>query len=249
MPDYFPSPWGSIDDYIAVMQKAQQNGHLVMPYTNPTFWDEKSPTVRDLISKGITIQDIAVIDATGQPVHETYGGHVGIAVSPYSPIVEQRNSENVDLFANRAGNLFLFLDQIGARRWLLDYNKAAPDRISYMQGWLASELQQHVLSRYADSLVTGYIHNDAGHKTTTSFGDLTVVRNIDPAIGLDSGPDTIAILGAAILAERRIVSHIPIRDRRPASRAIRDHQPHARTAPPRRRARIVETGPGLRFHP
>jgi hypothetical protein len=125
MPEYFPSPWGTKEEYLEAMQ-AGQHGHLVMPYTNRTFWDDEGLA---------NVDDVAVIDCcTRQPVRETYGTHGGVAISPHSATARTRNKMNDEFFAQ--GSDFIFVDQEGARRWLADCSVPAPDPVSYMQGWV-----------------------------------------------------------------------------------------------------------------
>lgn len=141
-PDFLPpeAGWGTTADMAAMFRAAQARGFLVMPYTNPTWWDDASPTLGPVLQgivPGVTITDVAALDPQGRPITETYGGHFGYVVSPWSPFVQDRlallNHEvTVDLPSD-----FVFEDQIGARAWLYDYNRSAPDHLAYMDDWLA----------------------------------------------------------------------------------------------------------------
>jgi hypothetical protein len=67
---------------------------------------------------------------------------------------------------------------------------------------VAADLQHYVLSRYADRLVTAYLHDEVRHRTTTRFGDsVTVTRNLDTGSVLDTGNDTIAISGVEVVSD------------------------------------------------
>jgi hypothetical protein len=55
-----------------------------MPYTNPKWWDDESPTLRNL-PPGTVITDVAVLDNQGVPLYEYYGPRGGYVVSPYAP--------------------------------------------------------------------------------------------------------------------------------------------------------------------
>ena len=74
-PDYLPPAprFGSTCDALAAWQAAQAAGHLVMPYTNPTWWDPAAPTLTtELAAAGLTLQDVTVLNSTLQPTWETY---------------------------------------------------------------------------------------------------------------------------------------------------------------------------------
>jgi hypothetical protein len=144
-PDFLPpdARWGTTADMAAMFRAAQARGFLVMPYTNPTWWDDESPTLAPIlpdIAPSVTITDVAAINAHGRPITETYGAnpiHFGYVVSPQAPFVKDRLDHlNHEMTADVPSDL-LFEDQIGARAWLYDYNRFAPDHLAYMDGWLA----------------------------------------------------------------------------------------------------------------
>ena len=141
-PDFLPPDprWGTTADMAAMFRAAQMRGFLVMPYTNPTWWDDGSPTLAPVLHgmvPGVTITDVAAIDALGRPITETYGAHFGYVVSPWAPFIQDRlNRLNHEMTVNVPSDL-LFEDQIGARPWLYDYNRFAPDHLAYMDGWMA----------------------------------------------------------------------------------------------------------------
>ncbi len=141
-PDFLPpdARWGTAADMAAMFRAAQARGFLVMPYTNPTWWDDESPTLAPVLHgmvPGVTITDVAAIDPQGWPITETYGGHFGYVVSPRAPFVKNRlDALNHEMTADVPSDL-VFEDQIGARAWLYDYNRFAPDHLAYMDGWLA----------------------------------------------------------------------------------------------------------------
>ena len=118
-----------------MVEAAHARNLLVMPYINPTWWDDESPTLLNLPSY-LTIADIAVWDENGQSVYETYGGHGGYAVSPYVPFVQQRLGQLMDQWRDEVPVDFVFEDQIGARVWRRDFNPAAPSPMAYSDGWL-----------------------------------------------------------------------------------------------------------------
>lgn len=136
-PDFLPPnpAWGTTNDFAMMFQEAQMMGFLVMPYTNPTWWDDQSPTLQNLPPPTV-ITDVAVLNNQNIPFYEYYGAHGGYVVSPHDPFVQQRLEELViSMTADVPSNLF-FEDQIGARPWPFDHHPASPDPMAYIEGWL-----------------------------------------------------------------------------------------------------------------
>jgi hypothetical protein len=108
-----------------------------MPYLNLSWWDPASPTMASVQAK-----DVAVLDDHGNPVTIDYGSHTGVIVSPYSPFVRERGAQELARWQTDVPADCVFLDQLGARPWLRDFNAASPDPSAYDTGWLAF-LAQH----------------------------------------------------------------------------------------------------------
>jgi hypothetical protein len=131
-----PAPaWGTVDDMAAMVRKVQAMDFLVMPYTNPTWWDDASPTLQHLPAP-LGIPDIALLDATGMPRFEQYSSHDGYVVSPYAPFVRQRLDELMSSMTTTIPSDIVFEDQVGSRPWLFDSNVSSPSPTAYSQGWL-----------------------------------------------------------------------------------------------------------------
>jgi len=135
-PDFLPPDpaHGTTASFAAMFWQAQARGFLVMPYTNPTWWDDESPTLKHLPGS-LQIRDLAVLNAQGQPVDEYYGVHYGYVMSPYPTYVRQRLCRLGRQMTVTVPSNLLFEDQIGARPWLRDFNPSAPYAMSYIQGW------------------------------------------------------------------------------------------------------------------
>lgn len=135
-PDYLPPDprWGTTADFQTLVKAAHQQGLLVMPYTNPTWWDDESPTMRGIAP--LTIRDVAAQQIPKQPDQETYGGHGGYTMSPFHPFVQQRLAQLMAQWQSDVGVDCIFEDQIGARPWQYDFNPASPTPLSYSDGWL-----------------------------------------------------------------------------------------------------------------
>ena len=136
-PDFLPPDpkWGTTADFRAMVEAAHRHNHLVMPYINPTWWDDESPTLLSLPS-GITVADIAVLDKDGEPAYETYGGRGGYVVSPSAPFVRTRLASLMQQWREEVPVDFIFEDQVGARVWRRDFNASSPTPLFYSGGWL-----------------------------------------------------------------------------------------------------------------
>jgi hypothetical protein len=149
-PDFLPPAlaWGTTADFAAMFQQAQSLGLLVMPFTNPTWWDDQSPTLQNLPSP-LTIPDVAVLNEQAVPMHAYYSSHGGYVMSPYAPFVQQRLNQLVQQMTVNVPSNLLFEDQIGARRWLFDHNASSPYPTAYIEGWL-----EHTRTHSASLLMT-----------------------------------------------------------------------------------------------
>jgi hypothetical protein len=138
-PDFLPPDprFGTTADLAAMVAAAHARGDLVMPYLNLSWWDPASPTMQS-----VKEDDVAVLDEHGAPVSIDYGTHTGVIVSPYAPFVRARGAQELARWQSDVGSDCVFLDQVGARPWLRDFNASSPDPESYDTGWLAF-LAQH----------------------------------------------------------------------------------------------------------
>src|SRR5262245_54751048 len=130
-PDYLPPnpALGNLGQLQTLVTTARAAGHIVMPYTNPTWWDDQSPTLMAL-GAGIVARDRA-----GALISENYGVHGGYVVSPFDPAVIARQDQTRAEFTQTVPCDFLFEDQIGARDApTFAAHPSAPDPLAYTQG-------------------------------------------------------------------------------------------------------------------
>ncbi len=130
-PDYLPpnAALGNLAALQNLVTAARSSGHIVMPYTNPTWWDDQSPTLSSLGT------GIAARDRSGALIYETYGSNGGYVVSPYSPAVIARQDQTRDEFTQTVPCDLLFEDQLGARGSpTYGAHPNCPDPILYTQG-------------------------------------------------------------------------------------------------------------------
>jgi hypothetical protein len=117
-----------------LLDSARKLGHLVMPYTNPTWWcdEPRGPTFFKAgeapLARGLN----------GRPYHERYGpGSVGWTTTLWHPAVREANRELRRQFVEDYPVDILFQDQVGARTWVYDRNPASPTPYAYAEGLLS----------------------------------------------------------------------------------------------------------------
>ena len=137
-PDFLPPDpsFGTAADFSAMIAAAHRLGDIVMPYGNLSWWDPASPTMTSLPA-GVQTKDVAVLDQQGDAETVSYGEHTGVIVSPYSAFVRARIAQYMKEWQTEVPADCIFLDQLGARPWLRDFNPASPSVTAYDDGWLA----------------------------------------------------------------------------------------------------------------
>lgn len=134
-PDHLPPnpSFGTGEDLRAFFDNAHQIGHLISPYTNPTWWCDhpKGPTFEREgdapLLKGLD----------GKPVYERYGINDGWTVCHWHPAVQSANRKTVGQFTTDYPVDILFQDQCGARGWRYDLNPASPTPYAYSDGLIS----------------------------------------------------------------------------------------------------------------
>jgi Domain of unknown function (DUF6259) len=131
-PDFLPPDprWGTTADFRQAILRAHSRGDLVMPYDNWSWWDPDSPTLQ-----AHRESDVAVLDAKGEAETIEYGDHTGVIVSPWADAVRERAAASERTWTELGADC-VFLDQVGARPWLRDFNPASPTPLAYDDGWL-----------------------------------------------------------------------------------------------------------------
>ncbi|MBC7327318.1 hypothetical protein H5T87_04290 [bacterium] len=133
-PDHLPpNPRkGTPEEFRQLYDELHKLGHLVMPYTNPTWWcdDPKGPT---FIKEG---EAPLARDLKGEKIKEVYGANWGWAICPWHPAVREAERKIREQFTKYYPSDILFQDQIGARSWIYDTNPASPTPYAYTQGWI-----------------------------------------------------------------------------------------------------------------
>ncbi|MEN6494809.1 MAG: DUF6259 domain-containing protein [Thermoguttaceae bacterium] len=131
-PDHLPpkADFGTPQEFRALFDKAHAMGHLVMPYTNPTWWCEgpKGPTFDEHGEAPL----LKTLD--GKVHHEQYSKNGGFTITFWHPAVQAANRKTVEQFLQEYPVDVLFQDQCGARGWHYDTNPASPTPYAYAEG-------------------------------------------------------------------------------------------------------------------
>jgi hypothetical protein len=134
-PDHLPPhpKFGTAPQFREFLDRCQTLGHLVMPYTNPTWWCDhpKGPTFE---REG----DAPLLkNLDGKPSYERYSANDGWTVCHWHPAVQRANRGTVRQFSEDYPVDVLFQDQCGARGWRYDTNPASPTPFAYTDGLLS----------------------------------------------------------------------------------------------------------------
>ncbi len=143
-PDHLPpnARFGTAAEFRAFCDRAHELGHLVMPYTNPTWWcdEPKGPTF-------LKYGDAPLLrKLDGSKVFEKYSANTGWTITFWHPAVQEANRRTRTQFLQEYPSDILFQDQCGARRWQYDTNPASPTPDAYTEGILSmvAEDSRHV---------------------------------------------------------------------------------------------------------
>ena len=135
-PDHLPprASYGTPGELRSFFDRAHELGHLVMPYTNPTWWcdEPRGPTFQKAgeapLARGLD----------DRPYHERYGPRsVGWTTTLWHPAVRAANRELRRQFTEDYPVDILFQDQVGARSSVYDRNPASPTPYAYAEGLLS----------------------------------------------------------------------------------------------------------------
>lgn len=133
-PDHLPPrpEVGSPADLAALVEACRRRGHLLMPYTNPTWWctNPQGPTF-EREGEAPLARDLA-----GNIYPERYGESYtqGYTITAWHPAVQKANAVIRRQFTEEYPVDVLFQDQVGARGHKWDTNPASPDPGAYLEG-------------------------------------------------------------------------------------------------------------------
>ena len=134
-PDHLPPrpAFGTGEELLEFQTLARKKGHLVSPYTNPTWWCDH-PRGPSFIAAGEAPLSLGF---DGKPYYEKYSKNDGWTITFWHPAVQAANRKTVREFTVDYPVDLLFQDQCGARQWRWDFNPASPSPTAYTEGILA----------------------------------------------------------------------------------------------------------------
>lgn len=134
-PDHLPpnARFGTPQQFKEFFEAAHRLGHLVVPYTNPTWWcdEPKGPT---FLAAG---DEPLLKKLDGTLSAERYSQNTGFTVCHWHPAVREANRRTLRQFREQYPVDVLFQDQCGARGWRYDMNKSNPNPYAYVEGLLS----------------------------------------------------------------------------------------------------------------
>ncbi len=134
-PDHLPprADFGTPEAFRQFFDQAHAMGHLVVPYTNPTWWCDgpKGPTFARFGEAPL----LKTLDGRVSP--ERYVQNTGFTVCHWHPAVQEANRRTTTQFRQEYPVDVLFQDQCGARGWQYDANPASPTPAAYTEGLLS----------------------------------------------------------------------------------------------------------------
>jgi len=134
-PDHLPPhpSFGTPEELKRFFDRAHELGHLVMPYTNPTWWCDhpRGPTFEREGEAPLLRQ------LDGNLSYELYAANDGYTVCHWHPAVRAANDSTVRQFTEEFPVDVLFQDQNGARGFRYDLNPASPTPYAYTEGLLS----------------------------------------------------------------------------------------------------------------
>jgi len=143
-PDHLPPKawWGSPKDLTRFYRAGHELGHLMMPYTNTSWWciDPKGPTFE---REG---EAPLAFNREGKLSREQYASNAGYGVCFWHPAVQAIHREvRHDMSVTYPSDIIL-QDQVGARSWRWNYHALEPRKASAMDGMhsLSMEDAEHV---------------------------------------------------------------------------------------------------------
>lgn len=131
-PDHLPprASWGTAADLRAFYDRGHELGHLMMPYTNTSWWcfDPKGPTFEREGEAPLSRQ------RDGSLFKERYAANEGYRVCFWHPAVQEAHRLTRRQMSEEFRSDVLFQDQVGARGWSWDFNPAAPTPTAWIDG-------------------------------------------------------------------------------------------------------------------
>ncbi|MCX7013524.1 MAG: hypothetical protein NTW86_13375 [Candidatus Sumerlaeota bacterium] len=155
-PDFLPpnAKYGGAKGFKEFAGAVHEQGHLLRPYVNFTWWSEgwegrdgkpavDSRPAPSLVEHGDAA--LAIDPKTRQTIKEDWHGCYGYTSCPGHPLVIEAARTTRDALLDDYKVDFLYQDQLGARKWILDLNPALENPADY--GWAMMNIGREAAAR------------------------------------------------------------------------------------------------------
>ena len=121
-----------MEDLRELVKTAHENGHLLMPYTNTTWWlphenGQLSPSQQKWDDRK---QEVMALKQDGSPMWRKGRTGRGWALNFYHPYVQQASLKVTRQFAE-AGCDMIFMDEMGGHPWTMTWNRSPAGKGSF----------------------------------------------------------------------------------------------------------------------
>lgn len=160
-----PDPkWGTLEDLRRMVEEGHKLGHLVMPYTNTTWWlpHEKgalSPSQQKWKGRE---KEVMALTVSGTPAWRRGRTGVGWALNYYHPYVQKASLNVTEQFASYGCDM-IFMDEMGGHPWKYDFNPLEP--------WPATALDARISMCWDSSKVIPTA-TEEGHDRLLNFNTM-----------------------------------------------------------------------------
>ena len=136
--------FGTHEEYREFIHNLRAQGHLLMPYSNSTFWGERprSETFKREGNAGLVRIDRAGKKLRWENYTYTDKEKGGYPATMWHPVIRKANARTVTQFSKEYPCDILFQDQYGARPLpLYDFNAASPTPYAVIAGYINQTLE------------------------------------------------------------------------------------------------------------
>ncbi len=181
-PDFIPPDpkWGTTEQLTDFVKAIHAEGSLVVPYTNFSWWDTESATLKALPAD-TKIVDVIAKDKSGSMIIESYGPNAGFVMSLQHPFVKAKIAEQHQALKQTIGVDGIFEDQWGARNAPYDLNASGLTPLDPATAYFEAILQ-HYRDHAVNNLMTEdgvdmLAENGVGFMGTNYLWDMIGLRS------------------------------------------------------------------------
>ncbi len=131
-----PDPkWGTLEDLRNMVEEGHKSGHLLMPYTNTTWWlphenGTPSPSQQKWMNKK---EEVMKLTVAGTPEFRRGRTGIGWALNFYHPYVQEASLKVTKQFTSYGCDM-IFMDEMGGHPWTYDFSPREPRPATALDG-------------------------------------------------------------------------------------------------------------------